>query len=466
MTLERLAATCIFPSFAGPVAPAWVLRRLERGLGGLCLFAYNVRDREQLAALTASLRAARDDVVIGIDEEGGDVTRLEAARGSSYPGNGALGAVDDLELTEQVAAAIAADLRDVGVNLDFAPVADVLVNPANPVIGIRSFGSDPGLVSRHVAAFVRGLQRQGVAACAKHFPGHGATEQDSHLELPVVTDDVREGFPPFRAAIDTGVQAIMTAHVLVPALDDVPATVSPAILRLLRDELGYDGVVIADALEMKAVSETIGVERSAVRALSAGVDALLIGHDLHEEAVAAVQQALVEAVAAGELREERLREAAARVERLGAWAAAGESAPADADAGRTVARRALEVHGDVALEPAPLVVELRPAANMAAGQAEHALGEILAERVPGTRSVFVAEGGAVPDARPAIVVVRDAHRHAWMRELAERLSPAVVVEVGVPVWRPRGPAYIATYGGSRVSFEAVVDVLAGVGAAA
>src|SRR5262249_17475804 len=149
-----------------------------------------------------------------IDEEGGDVTRLEVARGSSYPGNGALGAVDDVELTERIAASIGADLAGVGVNIDFAPVADVNANPANPVIGIRSFGSDYPLVSRHVAAFVRGLQGQGVAACAKHFPGHGTTEADSHLELPVMTDDVHPGLAPFRAAIGAGVASIMTAHIL------------------------------------------------------------------------------------------------------------------------------------------------------------------------------------------------------------------------------------------------------------
>ena len=183
------------------------------------------------------------------------------------------------------------------MNLDFAPVADINVNPANPVIGIRSFGADAELVARHVAAFVTGLQRQGVAACAKHFPGHGSTEQDSHLELPIVTGDVRDGLLPFRSAIDAGVKTIMTAHVRVPDLDDAPATLSPAVVTgLLRGELGFDGLVISDALEMKAVSATIGVEKSAVLALAAGVDALLIGHDLGAEAVSAVQSALVDAV--------------------------------------------------------------------------------------------------------------------------------------------------------------------------
>ena len=473
--LEGLAAACLFPSFPGYEAPGWALQRIEGGLGGICLFAYNVRDREQLASLTASLRAERPDLVIGIDEEGGDVTRLEVDRGSSYPGNGALGAVDDEELTEQVAAAIGADLAAVGVNLDFAPVADVNVSPANPVIGIRSFGPDAELVARHVAAFVTGLQSQGVAACAKHFPGHGSTEQDSHLELPVVAGDAREGLPPFRAAIAAGVQTIMTAHVLVPALDNAPATVSRAVVqRLLRTELAYDGLVIADALEMKGLSESVGIERGAVLSLAAGVDALLVGHDLGEDAVEAVQRAIVAAVVSGGLDEGRLREAAGRVAQTGEWALQTRvSGGADPAGGRTVAGRALEPVGHVTLDgDVPLVVELRPRVNIAAGEAGHSVGAVLARRLPGTEEL-VLEGDS-PDVRRAlslrgnrrlVVVVRDAHRYEWMREATDSLVSSVpdsiVVEVGLPLWRPRSQGYVATLGGSRVSYEALADVLTG-----
>jgi beta-N-acetylhexosaminidase len=464
MTVERLAAGCLMPSFPGLEAPAWVLRGLEDGLGGICLFAYNVGDG--LADLTASLRAVRPDVLIGIDEEGGDVTRLEVARGSSYPGNGALGAVDDVELTERIAASIGGDLAAVGVNLDFAPVADVNANPANPVIGIRSFGADYDLVSRHVAAFVRGLQGQGVAACAKHFPGHGTTEADSHLELPVMTDDVHPGLEPFRAAIAADVASIMTAHILIPGLDDVPATLSRAIVSgLLRDVLGYDGLVIADALEMKAVSETYGIERSAVMAIAAGVDALLIGHDLGEDAVEVIRAALVRAVSAGELDEGRLREAAGRVARVGFR----EPVPGarDLEAANAVARRALELDGAVALEGSPLVVELRPRANIAAGEAVHSLGTVLKERFPNAQSIVLDESTAeaagvegIRRGRPLVVVLRDAHRHPWMRDLTDSLAPAIAVETGIPLWRPsRAAGYVVTHGGSRASYEAVAEAL-------
>ena len=341
--LERLASSCIFPGFEGPVVPDWVRRRLADGLGGVVLYAWNVEDREQLRALTDDLRSERPDVVIAIDEEGGDVTRLEAGTGSSYPGNAALGVVDDVELTARVAASLGAELAEVGVTFDFAPVADVNTNPQNPVIGIRSFGADSPLVARHVAAFVRGVQTSGVAACAKHFPGHGDTAVDSHLALPVVESLEDDALEPFRAAIAAGVRAVMTAHIVVRSSGDTPATMSREILDdLLRGELGFDGVVVTDALEMKAISDTVGVEEGAVRAIAAGADALCLGHDLFEESVLGVRDALVEAVRTGRIPDERLAEAAARVAALAAWTAerSGDGR-VDRDAGRMAARRAL-----------------------------------------------------------------------------------------------------------------------------
>ena len=200
--LARLARACVLPSFAGAVAPDWIKRFVATGGGGLMLFATNVPSRAELASLCASLRAESADLLFAIDEEGGDVTRLEWQKGSSYPGGAALGIIDDTAVTEAVAGAIAAELGSVGVNWNLAPVADVNV-PENPVIGARAFGDDDAKVARHVAAFVRGTQAGGVAACAKHFPGHGATTQDSHLELPTVEGDVEAGLEPFRAADGT-----------------------------------------------------------------------------------------------------------------------------------------------------------------------------------------------------------------------------------------------------------------------
>jgi beta-N-acetylhexosaminidase len=449
--LEQLAARCLLAGFEGPVVPDSLRRWLERGLGGVCLFAWNVESRKQVAELTAELRREASELIVSIDEEGGDVTRLDAAGGSSYPGNLALGYVDDVELTEAVARAMGAELAGVGVNLDLAPVADVNANAANPIVGVRSFGSDPALVARHVAAFVRGLQRSGVAACAKHFPGHGDTEEDSHLELPTVERDdaaMKAMLLPFQAAIDAGVRAIMSAHIRVAGLDEAPATMSRALLTdVLRGELGFAGLVVTDAIEMRAISGTVGAEEGAVRALEAGADALCLGHDLPPDAV---HRAIVGAVESGRLSEERLESSAARVLAL---VGATPGTPVDGEVPRIVgleaARRAVRAEGEVQLNRPARVVELLPEPSIAAGAADHGLGELL---------------GSTEDGQ-LVVVVQDAHRHPELRSEATRLleqaPDAVLVETGVPEWRPSGVAFLATHGRGRVNLEAAAELLLG-----
>jgi beta-N-acetylhexosaminidase len=457
--LGPAAAACLFPGFEGVAAPDWVQRLLAEGLGGVVLFARNVGEPEELQALTASLRAEQPDLLVAIDEEGGDVTRLEAAGGSSFAGNLALGAVDDAALTRRVAAAIGGELAAVGVDLDLAPVADVAVDPAAAIVGVRSFGSDPQLVARHVAAFVEGLQSVGVAACAKHFPGHGESAADSHLELPVADTDLEtlraRAVPPFAAAVEAGVRVVMTAHVRFTALDDEPATLSPRAIGLLRSELGFRGVVMTDALEMQGAGGPARLEESAVRALEAGADALCLGADLSAEQVRGVHEAIVEAVHAGRLAEERLHEAGARVAALAAWTSPKPST--DRGAGLEAARRALRVEGDPSLDGDPLVVELWPEATIAAGPARHGLGEIL-----GAPTIRLRQGDSLPpldDPGRVVFVVRDAHRHPWQRELVPPGS--VVVETGVPEWRPApARAFLATYGAGRANLEAAAELLA------
>src|SRR5437763_998044 len=184
--VRRDAAAVLLPGFVGSALPEWVARRIADGMAGVCLFGENIGTPDELRALTAGIRAARADAVIAIDEEGGDVTRLHVRDGSPEPGNAVLGRLDDLALTESSARRIGLALADAGCTLDFAPSADVNVNPDNPVIGTRSFGTDAAAAARHTAAWIRGLQSTGIAACAKHFPGHGDTAVDSHLGLPVV----------------------------------------------------------------------------------------------------------------------------------------------------------------------------------------------------------------------------------------------------------------------------------------
>ncbi|MGC3002047.1 glycoside hydrolase family 3 protein, partial [Streptomyces sp. G35A] len=313
--LLRWAHSVLQPGFTGTTVPDWVRRRISEGLASVVLFGRNIHSPAQVAALTAALHAENPDLVVAVDEEAGDVTRLEARTGASRPGNLALGALDDIDVTEEVARDVGRELHALGICLDYAPSADVNTNPLNPVIGVRSFGSRPDVVSRHTAAWVRGLQSAGVAACAKHFPGHGDTVVDSHHGLPRVAAGA--GFlaltalPPFIAAMDAGVRAVMAGHLLVPAYDDRwPATLSRAVLHdLLRGELGFTGLIVTDALEMGAVADRYGVPDAAVRAVAAGADAVCLGGGSGDErATARSADALVRAVRDGRLPEERLAE--------------------------------------------------------------------------------------------------------------------------------------------------------------
>jgi beta-N-acetylhexosaminidase len=478
--LDRLANACILPGFGGLTAPAWLVRELDEGLGGVVLFARNVQDADQLRLLTESVRVAAETVV-AIDEEGGDVTRLEASRGSSVPGHLALGAIDDVGLTARIARALADELRAVGVTHDLAPVADINTNPLNPVIGVRSFGSSPGLVARHVGAFVTGLQAGGVAACAKHFPGHGATDVDSHLGLPVVPATRAEllevELVPFQAAIAADTRAIMTAHLVVSALGDTPATLSRAHLTgLLRHELGFTGMIVTDALEMQAVSATVGMEEGAVLALIAGADALCLGHDIDDGHVARVRAAIVSAVRDGRLTEDRLADAANRVAASHARPPlAGSGQPPFSQLGLEAARRALHVRGTVAAAGSVLVVELAGTRSVAAGGPSHDLASIMRDLGADVVSVRLTEGqepeaGAVtvsdPSRRP-VVVIRDVDRHPWQQAAATRILAAdprgVVVDVGYPARNPPagGAGGMTTFGAGRASLTAAAERLLG-----
>ncbi|MGV9990723.1 glycoside hydrolase family 3 protein [Streptomyces sp. NPDC003374] len=484
-SLTRDALTVLQPGFTGTEAPDWLLRRLGEGLASVGLFGRNIASPEQLAALTAQLRAEREDVLVAIDEEGGDVTRLEVRTGSSFPGNHALGAVDDADLTRAVARELGRRLAECGVNLNWAPSADVNSNPGNPVIGVRSFGADTALVARHTAAYVTGLQSAGVAACTKHFPGHGDTAVDSHHALPRIDVDApvlqERELAPFRAAIEAGTKAVMSAHILVPALDpDRPATLSRRVLtELLRGELGYDGLIVTDGMEMRAIAGTYGIERGSVLAVAAGADAICVGGGLaDDETVRRLRDALVTAVRAGELPEERLADAAARVRALARWtqrAAPAARAAADEAVGLRAARRALRITGGEGFAPLtepPYVAALTPVANIAVGdETPWGVAAELTRLLPGTRTgSFAGEdaGRAALEAagdRRVVAVVRDEHRHPWMASALGALLAArpdtVVVEMGVPQAPARGALHIATHGAARVCGRAAAEVIAG-----
>ena len=563
--LGRLAEAILIPPFPGLSAPRWMLDALGRGLAGVTLFGQNISAPDQVSALTAMLRSAApgDDPVIAIDEEGGDVTRVAYADGSPYPGNAALGAVDDVALTQAVYRAIGADLAALGINFDLAPCADVLGTADSPAVGTRSFGEDTGLVSRHTAAAVAGLQGACVAACTKHFPGHGRTGTDSHEAIATIEGGLADlrlvDLPPFEAAIRAGTLAIMPSHLRVPELTgDLPATVSAAaITGLLRGELGFTGVIVSDALEMRATRDTFGIPGAAVLAVAAGTDLLCLGRDGSEADYLAVRDALVAAVRDGALDGERLEEAADRVARLrGGLARTRSAAPAGDNAGPGVgrgigpaadpavsamagpavgsavspmagpevglvaARRAVRVSGPHRTLSHPVIIEVEPRENIAAGRFGWGLapwapagsvhrvsasGRLLngaglgladpersgpADSGPadggsadgGSADGGSADGGAADNGaadgdrvdaaailaaaagRSLVAVVRDAHRDEQTRLLVSALFAArpdlILVEMGLPFWRPpEGTSYLATYGASRASAHAAAELL-------
>jgi beta-N-acetylhexosaminidase len=291
----------LFAGFAGTELPEDLARLVRAGrVGGVVLFARNVASPEQLRALVAELhdRAPADaPLTVSIDQEGGRVQRLRAPW-TEWPPMRRLGERGSPADSEAVARALGRELADQRLDLDFAPVADVDTNPANPVIGDRSFSRDPEEVARHAVAFVRGLQAEGVAACAKHFPGHGDTHVDSHLDLPRVEHDrerlARVELAPFRAVAAAGVASMMTSHVCLTRLDpDLPATLSPRVLALLREEIGFDGLLFSDDLEMRAIADRFAPGEVTRGALAAGVDALLVCSraDLRDQVLAALESA-------------------------------------------------------------------------------------------------------------------------------------------------------------------------------
>ena len=361
-TLDQQVASLFCVGFHGKTPSPEVLELVERGVHGVILFSRNIEDAAQVAALVAELkRRAGRPLLVAVDQEGGRVARLRAPQGfTELPPMRAIGETGDEALAREVGALLGRELRAVGIDQDYAPVVDVDTNPANPVIGDRAFSRDPEVVGRLGAALARGLQAEGVAACAKHFPGHGDTSQDSHKALPRLPPDLdrlrRIELPPFRALARAGVAAVMTAHVVFEALDPRrPATLSPEVMRLLRDEAGFQGCAVSDDLEMNAVAQHFPLEEAAPGAILAGVDALLVCHraDVQHRAVDLVRRAVED----GRIAPARLAEARARI--AGLLSYAGPPAP---DPARARARLRTPAHLALAARIPPLAAGHDPTA--------------------------------------------------------------------------------------------------------
>lgn len=480
----------------------------ELHVGGLVLFERNVGRPDELAALTAAAqeaatRAGSPPLIVSIDQEGGRVVRMRQRRGyTEVPSAMALGATGDPEAAREAASILARELLAVGVNMDLAPDLDVNSNPKNPIIGTRSFGSDPQMVARFGVAFLEGLQSTGVMAVGKHFPGHGDTGLDSHFALPTVPHDrnrlERIEFAPFRAAMAAGVAGIMSAHVTFPAVDPtpgLPGTLSPRVMTdLLRMEMGYEGLLLTDSLDMGAL-EVSGypVPSAAVAALAAGVDMLCISHgfDVHRRAHAA----LMEAVERGEIPMSRLDAAVDRVLTAKARFGLIDRAPSQqVDAGATVgsessraaARRIaasaitlVKDEGELLPIPPgarPLIVELSGSFNPASGVVAPMVAEPLAAALGGDALVLSVDPGesdvrqTLDRARGRMVIVAtaDVSKHPGQALLVRVLHEAgvklVVVAVGGPydlMAFPHVGTYLAAYGANPPTVDALAEVLAG-----
>jgi len=473
--VRRLAYSVMLGAFAGPAVPDWLPGAYDEGLAGVCLYGNNMAPEAGIADLARAVRDLDPSAVLALDEEGGDVTRLHAREGSPYPGNAALGVYDDVAATRAIAAGIAAELARAGVWLDLAPSADINSDPRNPVIGTRSFGADPELVARHTSAYVSGLASQGVAASVKHFPGHGDTSSDSHLGLPRVTasaDVLRaRELVPFTSVVDEAA-TIMTSHVLLEAFDDEqPATLSHAVLTgLLRDELGFGGVIVTDALDMAGASATHGIGGAAVLSLAAGADLLCLGpeHTSSPRAIEEAVGAVCRAVEAGDLPLARLAEAAKRVDVLReTW-----SAITVRDDAQDVVTTARHVAAQVAtavtasaprLDGPATVVRIDTGTNLAVG--DTAWGELDLgggwlgltaddlERiapVDGEVAVVVRRATAVPGV------------WSWIQAQLAANPRTVLVELGWP--DPALDAYdrvVRTYGSATVLTAALAETMRG-----
>ncbi|WP_338565478.1 glycoside hydrolase family 3 N-terminal domain-containing protein [Microbacterium paraoxydans] len=486
--LERLANGVLWPGFLGTTAPAWLVEELRDGLAGVVYFGQNVG--EGLPALSAQILDANPDALIGVDEEGGSVTRLESGSGSTLPGAAQLGALDDVVASERTGAELARRVRAVGANVVLGPVADVNTDPHNPVIGVRSFGSEEALVTRHVVATVDGIQDGGAAACVKHFPGHGDTHLDSHHALPEIALDVAEyervHLEPFRAAVEAGVDAIMTAHIVVPAWGAQPATLNPRVLGMLR-EWGFQGVIITDALDMAAIRETVGLGGGAALALAAGADLLCIGNPTNPGEAAlpdqdrrdflAARDGIVAALRDGSLSRERVEEAAARVSALATrlrTSATSDEEAAAFDAAEIV-RRSVSLAGDAPEAAEALaVIDARRRSTLAVDSAASYVAEALAgdgirvrldvaarpvvEQDAVIDEVAAATGTTVvlvdrPDAEPA--------QRALIERTALRDPDAVVVNVGLPVQEPLPLPTVEVGAASRLGAQTARDALLG-----
>lgn len=465
-------------------------------VGGFILFRRNVSSPEQVVTLTNDLQKlalsgdAQIPLLISVDQEGGKITRISEGV-TVFPGNMPLGATRDKQLARQAAQLMGEDLKNLGIHLNFAPVMDVNNNPQNPVIGVRSFGSDPNLVAELGTAMIQGYHDAGVFTAVKHFPGHGDTSVDSHISLPTIHHDRKRldqvELVPFKKAIEAGTDFVMTAHVTFPAIEPtpgLPATLSKRVLTdLLRNELGFQGIIITDDMEMGAIANRYGTGEAAVKAIEAGADMILVCHTLEKQkdAILAVQKA----VENGRITEERIDESVKRILELKAKKMGNHSlvsqpyrkhskkmeihklAQTIADQSVTLVQGSFE----------PLKSEQYSQLLVLTSSNENQVKQVFQNTGyrPTIKLIKELKKEEINDIllesrsySAVIVAVEDLSKHAVWRELIQKLSnehsSVVVLGLGVPYdasFVPKEIPFIATYGSTTPSLKAGAKAISG-----
>ena len=466
---DRQILSTFSPGFGGPVVPEWIKPWLENGLGSVTLFASNTPNFETAEHLITELRSYNPDVLIAIDEEGGDVTRLFVREGSRYPTPALLGKCDDEDLTFRSYNSMGSVLKNIGVDITYAPVADVVAYEDNPIVGVRSFGMSAELVNRHVLKAIQGLQSAGVGACVKHFPGHGAVAEDSHHDLPRIKlnlkDYEKNHIEPFKNAINAGVSAVMIGHLIVECLDlDFPSSMSQKILNeYLRGFLNFNGLIVTDALDMGAVGGPSKIHISALNALSAGADLLCFsGMGDQSQFVANSFEWIQEAVKRNDLSLENLTQSADKVRNWRSRFASGTSNDEIIDFNELI--QGFEITGDVEIESSAInLVEIGTKPTIAAGDVSWGIHREL-------RSIGIACDIHASDAenlasKKLVVAFRDAYRDAPLLATLNRLNlrfpDAIFIDMGWPTREFTPKTLIRAYGSSAIVSQAVAARIRG-----
>ncbi|MGP4026579.1 glycoside hydrolase family 3 protein [Actinomadura sp. 3N407] len=463
MSVAEKVGQLFVPTFSSRADAVEKIKKYH--VGGLIYFPGNISTPERTAAQSNALQKASEiPLLLGVDEEQGIVSRTPFV--TRFPGNMALGATGNPADARAAAQVTGTELRAIGINLDYAPDADVNVNPRNPVIGLRSFGADPALVSKMVAGAVGGYQAGGIAATAKHFPGHGDTATDSHTGLPVIKHSRAEwerlDAPPFKAAIAAGVDMIMTAHIVVPKLDRSgdPATLSKTVLTgLLRGTLGYQGVITTDSLEMAGVREKYGDAQVPVRAINAGADQLLMPPSLPR-----AHRAVVKAVRSGTITRKRLDESVTRILRLKQRRGLFQGTAVDpAEAGSVIGTSAHKATARRVAERAVTLVRDDDGLLPLKGRKVAVTGP-----ESGTLRTALRRHGVTTtspgSADVTVLTTKNAGQATAARVRALGSGPVVVAALGLPYdlgAAGGAEAMLATYSSSAVSVDALGKVLSG-----